>query len=1039
MASYPQPPGAQPLGPPIVGPTVPSQNFVPPLPMQFRPMLPAGPVQQSHQFISGASPQFRPVGQPLPPTNVGIPSCQTQPPSFPQLMQQMAPRSAQPGPGSAPSSSQAGPVGYIPSNMPISSGSMLPQQIVQPSNNPPIIGGVGMPLSSSYTFASSYGMPPSSVSAPSQYQPISQVQAPNMQSGSQPWALTGGQGGVSVTPLVHPTPIPSVVAVTIPAKGVQLSATPHTSSDWQEHIAADGKRYYYNKMTRQSSWEKPLELMTPIERVDATTNWKEHTTPEGRKYYYNKVTKQSKWTIPDELKLAREQAEEVGVESAHSEIGASPSVQVTAVVTSTEPHSSVKSQSVSLSACVVTSSLVSVTTTNPVNPPTMTSSVSPSVAAIPSDGTGISAVQPTNTIDITDVKTSDAPSSVPASACSGNVAGSIDTFETPTKIADTISLLPHTTNVLDGTPVPFLEEAKLNSVFPAKNTVPPSEEKSVTDESLVYANKLEAKDAFRALLDSANVKSDWTWEQAMRVIINDKRYSALKTLAERKQAFSEFLSQKIKQEAEERRIKHKKNREEFTRMLEECKELTSSTRWSKAITMFEDDVRFTAIERTRDREDLFESYLVELQKKERARMMEEHKRNIMDYKAFLESCDYIKANSQWRKVQSRLESDPRCSRLEKIDRLQIFQDYVNDLEKEEEEQRKIKKEQLKRAERRNRDDFRKLMEGHIVSGVLTAKTHWRDYCLKIKDLPAFVAVSSNTSGATAKNLFEDVVEELEKQYHDDKTRIKDAVKAGRIALTSTTTFDYFKAAILEDNNLRKLSEINIKLIFDELLERMKAKGKESKKHQRAADDFSNLLSSIKGITASSTWSDCLPLFEDSQEYKSLGDETIGKEVFEDRVMYLQEKANEKEQKRDDEKPKKEKEREDKESRKERKDKAREREREKEKSRSRRAEDNENVDVVDSHILKDKKKDKHRKHRKRHHADTDELSSEKDESKKSHKHGSDRKKSRKHEHYSSGSDTEIKYKKQKKQRDGHCRNGAHEELEDGELGEDGEIH
>lgn len=119
--------------------------------LQFRPMLPAGPVQQPHQFVSAASPQFRPVGQPLPPANVGIPSCQTQPPSFPQLMQQMPPRLVQPGPGSAPSSSQAGPVGYIPSNMPISSGSMLPQQTVQPLSNPPIIGGVGMPLSSSYT------------------------------------------------------------------------------------------------------------------------------------------------------------------------------------------------------------------------------------------------------------------------------------------------------------------------------------------------------------------------------------------------------------------------------------------------------------------------------------------------------------------------------------------------------------------------------------------------------------------------------------------------------------------------------------------------------------------------------------------------------------------------------------------------------------------------------------------------------------------------------------------------------------------------
>lgn len=36
---------------------------------------------------------------------------------------------------------------------------------------------------------------------------------------------------------------------------------------------------------------------------------------------------------------------------------------------------------------------------------------------------------------------------------------------------------------------------------------------------------------------------------------------------------------------------------------------------SKAITMFEDDERFSAVERPREREDLFESYLMELQKK----------------------------------------------------------------------------------------------------------------------------------------------------------------------------------------------------------------------------------------------------------------------------------------------------------------------------------------------------------------------------------------------------------------------------------------
>ena len=36
---------------------------------------------------------------------------------------------------------------------------------------------------------------------------------------------------------------------------------------------------------------------------------------------------------------------------------------------------------------------------------------------------------------------------------------------------------------------------------------------------------------------------------------------------------------------------------------------------SKAVSMFENDERFKAVERSRDREDLFESYIVELERK----------------------------------------------------------------------------------------------------------------------------------------------------------------------------------------------------------------------------------------------------------------------------------------------------------------------------------------------------------------------------------------------------------------------------------------
>jgi pre-mRNA-processing factor 40 len=94
---------------------------------------------------------------------------------------------------------------------------------------------------------------------------------------------------------------------------------------------------------------------------------------------------------------------------------------------------------------------------------------------------------------------------------------------------------------------------------------------------------------------------------------------------------------------------------------------------SKALALFEDDPRFQAVDKDREREELFEDYLVDLERKEREKAREERKKNLSEYRTFLESCDFIKANTQWRKVQDRLEDDERCSRLDKLDRLEVFQ------------------------------------------------------------------------------------------------------------------------------------------------------------------------------------------------------------------------------------------------------------------------------------------------------------------------------------------------------------------------------
>ncbi|CAK7347390.1 unnamed protein product [Dovyalis caffra] len=1009
------------------------------------------PTQQGQPFIPVVSQQFRPVGQGMPSSNVGMPAAQNQPLQFSQPIQQLPPWPNQPGPG-APSA-QALSMPYAQQNRPLTSSQ--PQQTPPPlSNHMHGVGTSGIPISSPYAFApSSFGLTQNSASALPQYPPMSQMHAPVVPMGGQSW-LSSGSHGASLVPPVQPavtqpsisSSSDSAVAV---SSNIQLSL-----SDWQEHTASDGRRlcfsynvsdvrYYYNKRTKQSSWEKPFELMTPIERADASTVWKEFTTQEGKKYYYNKVTKQSKWSMPEELKIAREQSQQTVGQGIQSETDAASSASTAVAVTSSETSTAAISVSSSSSSMLlgVSSSPISVTPVATVaNPSPVVVSGSPALPVAHSTTASAVGVQPSVT-----------PLPTAVSVSTGAPAEAVDAKTTSLSSIDNLSS-QGVANSSDGASMMVAEELNNGLMNSGKPNATPLEEKTPDEEPLVFANKLEAKNAFKALLESANVQSDWTWEQTMREIINDKRYGALKTLGERKQAFNEYLGQRKKLEAEERRIRQKKAREEFAKMLEESKELTSSMKWSKAISLFESDERYKAVERARDREDLFDSYIVELERKEKEKAAEDHRRNVAEYRKFLESCDFIKANSQWRKIQDRLEDDERCLRLEKLDRLLIFQDYIRDLEKEEEEQKKIQKEQLRRAERKNRDEFRKLLEEHVASGSLTAKTHWLDYCLKVKDLPQYHAVATNTSGSKPKDLFEDVSEELEKQYHDDKTRIKDAMKLGKITVLSTWTFEDFKAAFSDDVGSPPISDINLKLLYEELVERAKEKEeKEAKKLQRLADDFTKLLYTFKEVIASSNWEDCKPLFEETQEYRSIGDESLSKEIFEEYVTHLQEKAKEKERKREEEKARKEKEREEKDKRKEKERKEKEKEREKEREREKGKErtkkdetDSENVDASDGYGHKEDKrreKDKDRKHRKRHQSATDDVNSDKDEkeeSKKPRRHSSDRKKSRKHTH-TPESDGESRHKRHKRDhRDGSRRNGGYEELEDGELGEDGEI-
>jgi pre-mRNA-processing factor 40 len=57
-------------------------------------------------------------------------------------------------------------------------------------------------------------------------------------------------------------------------------------------------------LTKNSVWEKPFELMTLNEKADSMTPWREHIAPNGKIFFFNQNTNESQWQIPDEVKTS---------------------------------------------------------------------------------------------------------------------------------------------------------------------------------------------------------------------------------------------------------------------------------------------------------------------------------------------------------------------------------------------------------------------------------------------------------------------------------------------------------------------------------------------------------------------------------------------------------------------------------------------------------------------------------------------------------------------------------------------------------------
>ncbi|XP_038870922.1 pre-mRNA-processing factor 40 homolog A-like isoform X4 [Salvelinus namaycush] len=610
------------------------------------------------------------------------------------------------------------------------------------------------------------------------------------------------------------TAAPGTVGTT---NGTPQDDQPKKKSVWTEHKSMDGKTYYYNTETKQSSWEKPDDLKSPAEQMLSKCPWKEYKSDNGKAYYYNSQTKESRWTKPKELEdlEAMIKAEENGT----SEVGAPCAV----IAPTLQPDS----------AAVMATMMIEMPVMMPIT----------------------------------------------------------------TVLEEQMSQVPmHVAEVSAEAPVNSTEEA-VGMEASASNDASKDERPELVKKTYKWNTKEEAKQAFKELLKEKGVSSNASWEQAMKMIINDPRYSALPKLSEKKQAFNAYKVQTEKEEKEEARLKYKESKETYQRFLENHEKMTSTTRYKKAEQMFAElDVWSTVPER--DRLEIYEDVLFYLAKKEKEQAKQLRKRNWEALKNILDNMANVTYRTTWSEAQQYLLDNPtfaedeELQNMDKEDALICFEEHIRALEKEEEDEKQKTLLRERRRQRKNRESFQKFLDELHDHGQLHSMSAWMEMYPTVSSDIRFANMLGQP-GSTPLDLFKFYVEDLKARYHDEKRIIKDILKDKNFLVEVNTSFEDFGSVISSDKRAMTLDAGNIKLAFNSLLEKAEAREREREKEEarkmkRKEATFKSMLKqATPALEPEATWEGVRERFLKESAFEDVTLESERKRIFKDFMHVLE--------------------------------------------------------------------------------------------------------------------------------------------------------
>lgn len=318
----------------------------------------------------------------------------------------------------------------------------------------------------------------------------------------------------------------------------------------------------------------------------------------------------------------------------------------------------------------------------------------------------------------------------------------------------------------------------------------------------VYKSKEEAIDAFKSLLIDSKISSTAGWKEVEDICSRDIRWQAVIKIGEKKQALAEYKTKKEKQDKELLKTKARKSRDQFLTMLAENTDIDARTRWRDVMHILKDDFRFKNVE-VSEREDLFNDFALELEKKEKEdrnkqrAIANRHVNKLLDD---LHRSGTITRKSVWTVSKGSVMEQLRGTELRFLDETDLrrsFQEFVGKLESDHRDAERRQHDEIQQEINIKKDFFKADLLDMLKNGKFSLDSKWKDLQIEISEKDSYkellflidvkgAGLKLDTIYNNPRSIFETIITDAKEIYRDDKRLIRDTFKELRFEVTHTS-------------------------------------------------------------------------------------------------------------------------------------------------------------------------------------------------------------------------------------------------------------